>query len=111
MSLLVTGVAGFIGGHLIERLLADRGDVEIVCLDNFNDYYDPALKRANVARFARDKRVSVVEESITNVPVVSRLLAQYRVRQVVHLAAYAGVRASISNPLVYEEANVRGTLA
>ena len=60
MSTLVTGGAGFIGSHLIERLLSDT-DRQVVCVDNFNDYYDPKLKRANVASFVDDRRVSVVE--------------------------------------------------
>jgi UDP-glucuronate 4-epimerase len=111
MTVLVTGGAGFIGSHFIERLLARGGESNVLCLDNFNAYYDPALKRANVALFAHDKRVVVVEQSFCDAPAMRQLLDAHRVRQIVHLGAYAGVRASIATPLLYEEANVRGTLA
>ncbi len=110
MSVLVTGGAGFIGSHLIELLLVEKPDVEIVCLDDFNAYYDPALKRANVSRLVSEPRVSIVEGSVCDATLVERLFDQRRFRQVVHLGGYAGVRASLAMPLVYEEANVRGTL-
>lgn len=110
MSVLVTGGAGFIGSHFIEWLLARKAAQRIVCLDNFNDYYDPELKRANVARFATDKRVVVFEASFCDASAMQRLFAAEKVRHVVHLGAYAGVRSSIAHPLVYEETNVRGTL-
>jgi UDP-glucuronate 4-epimerase len=111
MAVLVTGGAGFIGSHFIERLLAQGGDAKVICLDNFNNFYDPALKRANVARFARDKRVLVVERTLCDAHAMQHLLDLYSVRQIVHLGAYAGVRASMVTPLLYEEANVRGTLS
>lgn len=109
MTVLVTGGAGFIGSHVIERLLSGA-DARVVCLDDFNPFYDPALKRANVERFAGDPRVSVVEGSFLDRPLLDRVLAQHQIRQVVHLGAIAGVRPSIDAPLVYEEVNVRGTL-
>jgi len=111
MTVLVTGGAGFIGSHLIEHLLAAGGHDRIVCLDNFNDYYDPALKRANVALFAGQRRVTVIEGTFVDVAAMAHLFAEHGVRQVVHLGAYAGVRASVASPLLYEETNVRGTLA
>ena len=109
MTLLVTGGAGFIGSHFIERMLRG-GEPQIVCVDNFNDYYDPAVKRANVRSFAADPRVKIVEESFSNASAMRAIFERHAVRQVVHLGAYAGVRPSIERPLVYEEANVRGTL-
>jgi UDP-glucuronate 4-epimerase len=110
MTVLITGGAGFIGSHLIERLLKCQRDTKIVCLDNFNDYYDPALKRANLALFAGDPRVTVVEQSFCEFDAMRELFAKYNVRRIVHLGAYAGVRASIACPLLFEEANIRGTL-
>src|SRR6185295_1735719 len=110
MSILVTGGAGFIGSHLVERLLRES-DEAIVCLDNFNDCYDPALKRANVAGLSGNKRVAIVEQSFCDAAAMRQLLAERSVRSIVHLGAYAGIRPSIANPLVYEENNVRGTLA
>jgi len=111
MSILVTGGAGFIGSHFIEQLLARQSDARVICLDNFSDYYDPGLKRANAALFASDARVKLVEQSFLNASAVQRLFAEEDVQRVVHLGAIAGVRASIANPLDYEETNVRGTLA
>jgi len=110
MSILVTGGAGFIGSHLIERLLA-AGREKIVCLDSFNDYYDPALKREHIALFAADPRVSVVEASFCDAPAMQRLFADQAVSQVVHLGAYAGVRRSVVEPLIYQHHNVSGTVA
>jgi UDP-glucuronate 4-epimerase len=103
--ILVTGGAGFIGSHTVERLLA-RGDQPVV-LDNFNDFYDPAIKRANVARFAS---VPVVVGDIRDRALVDSLFAEQRFDGVIHLAAMAGVRPSVQDPLLYEDVNVRGTM-
>lgn len=110
MNILVTGGAGFIGSHAIDRLLAAT-DSRIVCVDNFNDYYDPALKRANAARFAGHERVQLRELDICNAAEMLGLFAAERFTHVVHLAAYAGVRPSVQNPAIYERTNVGGTLA
>ncbi len=109
MAILVTGGAGFIGSHLIERLLAET-DATIVCLDNFNDYYDPLLKRANAARLAQSSRVVVVEASFCDAPAMEELFGRHQIEQVIHLGAYAGVRYSVQNPMPYQQANVEGTL-
>ena len=109
MSILVTGGAGFIGSHLIEMLLA-QSDAPLVCLDNFNDYYNPELKRKNVESFLNNPRVTMVEEDFCQATAMRMLFAQHSVTHVVHLGAYAGVRPSIAKPLVYQKANVEGTL-
>ncbi len=104
-KILVTGGAGFIGSHLVERLLA-RGDEPLV-LDNFNDFYDPAIKRANVERFPN---VRVVVGDIRDRELVDALFDEAKFDAVVHLAAMAGVRPSVQDPLLYEDVNVRGTM-
>jgi UDP-glucuronate 4-epimerase len=111
MSILVTGGAGFIGSHFIQRLLVRDSAARVICLDNFSDYYDPALKRANVALFAGDARVKLVEQSFLDAAAMQRLFADEGVRRVVHLGGIAGVRWSVAHPLPYEETNVRGTLS
>ncbi|MCH7727533.1 MAG: GDP-mannose 4,6-dehydratase [Planctomycetes bacterium] len=108
MSILVTGGAGFIGSHLIERLLNEITD-PIVCLDNYNDYYDIARKHANVEAFHDSARVTLVTGDFCDAAVLDRLFEEHGIRQVVHLGAYAGVRSSIQNPLVYLHTNVCGT--
>lgn len=110
MSILVTGGAGFIGSHLIERLLA-AGKSPVVCVDSFNDYYDPRLKRANIQGFESDLRVAVVEADICQAEAMVRLFATQQITQVAHLGAYAGVRPSVADPFTYERNNVGGTLA
>ncbi len=110
MSILVTGGAGFIGSHLIELLLKEF-DSRIVCLDSFNDYYDPSLKRANVAGFENNRRVSVIEGDFCDFETTERLFARHRFEHVLHLGAYAGVRYSVENPAIYQHTNVGGTLS
>lgn len=107
---LITGGAGFIGSHLTRRLL-DRGD-RITVLDNFNDFYDPARKRANVAPFLEmpEDRYVLVEGDIRDAETVDGLFAQGGFDAVVHLAARAGVRPSLAQPILYEEVNCIGTL-
>lgn len=103
--ILVTGGAGFIGSHTTERLLA-RGD-EVVVLDNFNDAYDPAIKRANAAAL---QGARIVTGDIRDRELVRKLFADGRFDAVVHLAAMAGVRPSLLDPLHYEDVNMRGTM-
>ncbi|MBI4475498.1 MAG: GDP-mannose 4,6-dehydratase [Acidobacteria bacterium] len=100
---LITGGAGFIGSHLIDRLAA-RGE-GCVCLDDFNDFYDPAIKRRNTAGYER-----VIEGDIRNQQLLEEIFTRYPIRKIVHLAARAGVRPSLDRPLLYEDVNVRGTL-
>lgn len=110
MSILVTGGAGFVGSHLVEHLLAE-GMGPIVVLDNFNDYYDPRLKRANVAGWADDGRVTMVEGDFGDAELVNRLLLEHGVRAICHLGASPGVPASLLQPRIYMENNVAGTTA
>jgi UDP-glucuronate 4-epimerase len=105
-TVLVTGAAGFIGSHLVDRLLRDG--CEVTGVDNFDDFYAAALKRANVAAHVEHPAYSLVEVDIRDPEaLVTRLTRRYDV--IVHLAAKAGVRPSIANPILYQDVNVRGT--
>lgn len=108
MSTLITGGAGFIGSRLAMALctIGER----VVILDNFDPYYDPKLKRANIAAFADDPRVTVIEGDIRDAALVNTIMADYEVRRVAHLAALAGVRASMEDAPRYVDVNVNGSL-
>ncbi|MGC8759291.1 MAG: GDP-mannose 4,6-dehydratase [Bryobacteraceae bacterium] len=105
--ILLTGGAGFIGSHLAEALLG-RG-CELLILDDLNDYYDPALKRANLASVGRAGPFEFVHGDICDGPLVASLMDRFRPDAVVHLAARAGVRPSLEQPVLYQRVNVEGT--
>lgn len=107
-EILVTGAAGFIGYHIAEALLT-AGYV-VAGLDNVNDYYDPALKRARIDRLARHGEFRFHEFDLTDREAVRRLFEDRGFDRVVHLAAQAGVRYSLDNPHVYVDTNVKGFL-
>lgn len=114
MRIVVTGGAGFIGSHLCRRLL-ERGD-EVVAVDSFDPFYDPAIKRRAVAELARSGRFALVEADIRHPEAVLSGLAaagagEGAVDAIVHLAARAGVRPSLEQPLVYSQVNLDGTVA
>jgi UDP-glucuronate 4-epimerase len=106
MRILVTGTAGFVGAALTERLLA-RGDV-VHGYDNHNDYYDPALKEARLARFANHPNYIHQRADLADVEAVDHAFATFKPERVVNLAAQAGVRYSIRNPRVYVQSNLAG---
>ena len=108
MNILVTGGAGFIGSHTCERLL-ERGD-HVTILDNFNDFYDPGIKRGNLEAMARVGTPEVAEGDLRDEALIARLFEEGSFDCVLHLAAMAGVRPSLEAPLYYEDVNVRGTL-
>ncbi len=108
MKILVTGAAGFIGSHVAEALLA-RGDA-VSGLDNFNDYYDPARKRANAALLTTNSGFILHEADLRDEETVTRICAEGRFDGIVHLAAMAGVRYSIERAPLYVDVNVRGTV-
>ncbi len=107
MKVLITGGAGFIGSHLAERLLSESHHITI--LDDLNDFYDPALKRANLELVRRAGSVEVVEGDIRDAVLAGELLRRLKPDCIVHLAARAGVRPSLEEPLLYEQVNVGGT--
>lgn len=106
-SILVTGAAGFIGSHLCERLILDGHTVTGV--DNFDDFYDPAIKRENLSSIVDHRRFQLLELDIRDERLVREAVSP-EIQAIVHLAARAGVRPSIEQPLFYEDVNVRGTL-
>jgi UDP-glucuronate 4-epimerase len=106
MRILVTGGAGFIGSHLVEKLLATGHEVSI--LDDFNDFYDPQIKRANVERVAGD--VAIHRIDLRDSAAVNLLFHREKFDAIAHLAARAGVRPSIRQPQLYYDTNVSGTL-
>ena len=108
MKILVTGCAGFIGFHCTQRL-ADAGH-EIVGLDNLNDYYDPALKTARLARLSALPRFAFVRLDLADREDMARLFAGHRFDLVLHLGAQAGVRYSIDHPFAYLDSNLAGML-
>jgi len=106
MKILITGCAGFIGMHVAERLLA-RGD-QVVGIDNLNDYYDVALKEARLARLAPHPGFRFLKLDIADRVAMAELFACERPGAVVNLAAQAGVRYSLQNPLAYADSNLLG---
>jgi UDP-glucuronate 4-epimerase len=107
-KILVTGAAGFIGSHLAEKLL-DAGH-RVVGLDNFDDYYQPAIKRHNVRSLGLKDGFTMVEGDIRDAALVHRVFSEHSVNRVAHLAARAGVRPSIQHPGLYQEVNIGGTI-
>ena len=106
MKILVTGGAGFIGSHTVERLLQE-GAGDICILDSFNDYYSPEIKRSNIKGF--QNRVSIHEGDLTDKAFIDALFAKEKPDAIIHLAGRAGVRPSIEQPELYIDVNIKGT--
>ncbi len=106
MKVLVTGAAGFIGSNLCERLL--REDWQVLGVDNFDDFYDPKIKRGNIADCLKNKSFQLVEADIRDRAAMDETVGK-ELDIIVHLAARAGVRPSIAQPLLYTDVNVNGT--
>jgi UDP-glucuronate 4-epimerase len=108
MSTLVTGAAGFIGSHLCERLVRDGATV--IGLDDFNDYYDPRRKRANIAALERHDRFTMVEADVRDERAVEAVFSRHGPQTVAHLGAYGGVRYSIPRASLYTQVNIAGSV-
>jgi UDP-glucuronate 4-epimerase len=109
-SILVTGGAGFIGSHLCGRLL--REGYTVICLDNFDSFYDPNIKIKNIEGMGKKfpNQFELITGDIRNYEHLTETFKKNRIDSVVHLAARAGVRPSINNPLLYQDVNIRGTI-
>jgi len=107
MAILVTGGAGFIGSNLLDRLAAQGAD--LLCWDNFNDYYDPRIKRANIAPLLAAGKVRLYEGDICDAALGEDIFRKEQIDIIVHLAARAGVRPSLTEPVLYERVNCGGT--
>jgi len=108
-NLLITGGAGFIGSHLVNRLLATEVE-RITVVDDFNDFYNPSIKRDNIREHLKDQRYSINEIDIRNRSALEQIFKSNNFDCVVHLAARAGVRPSLSEPQLYTETNINGTV-
>jgi UDP-glucuronate 4-epimerase len=106
MKILVTGSAGFIGSALTLRLLS-RGDT-VIGIDNHNDYYDPAIKEARIERFIDNPNYTHIRADLSDHQIIEEIFTNYKPERVVNLAAQAGVRYSIENPLAYMNSNIVG---
>ncbi len=107
-KILVTGGAGFIGSTLVERLL-NENNWEVYCLDCFDTFYDPHTKRKNISSALLNRNFRLLEGDIRDVDFLEKVFA-IKFDAIVHIAARAGVRPSIENPLLYEDVNVKGTI-
>jgi UDP-glucuronate 4-epimerase len=105
---LVTGGAGFIGSSLCAKLLDNN--LNVVALDDFNDFYDPKLKLKNIAALKKNKNFELVKGDIVSAQTVNKVFEEYEIFAVFHLAARAGVRPSIVEPELYQKVNIEGTL-
>ena len=105
MKVLLTGGAGFIGSHVCSHLLAAEHAITVI--DDFNDFYDPSIKRANISRLGSD--VSLKEGDIRDASFVEKVINEGRFDTIIHLAARAGVRPSVSDPQLYIDTNITGT--
>ena len=108
-SILVTGGAGFIGSHLVDHLLAEGG-WQVTVVDDFNDFYSPEIKRANITEHFTNPNYKLIEADIRDSAAMAALFADNNFDVIVHLAARAGVRPSLSKPKLYAETNINGTL-
>lgn len=105
MKVLVTGGAGFIGSHVVRRLL--RAGHTVGALDNFNDFYNPAIKRANVRTF--EDHAEILEADICDADTIRQVIGAGGYEAIIHIAARAGVRPSVENPQAYIDTNINGT--
>jgi UDP-glucuronate 4-epimerase len=108
MNIVVTGGAGFIGSHLCEKLI-DLGS-KIICVDNFDNFYNPAIKENNLSGVIDGSYFKLYRSDICSLDQMEEIFSKNSIDMVIHLAARAGVRPSIEQPLLYEKVNILGTM-
>lgn len=108
-NILVTGGAGFIGSHLVDKLLTEN-KWRVTVVDDFNDFYSPVIKRQNISEHSQNDNYEIVETDIRNYEALEEIFLRTNFDVIVHLAARAGVRPSLEQPLLYQETNTNGTL-
>jgi len=108
-NILVTGGAGFIGSHLVDRLLSE-GQWQVSVIDDLNDFYDPAIKLANASKHEKNSNYQLFKTDIRDQRALKKVFAASGFDCIVHLAARAGVRPSLDQPLLYAETNINGTM-
>lgn len=108
MNILVTGGAGFIGSHLCEKLI--NLGFNVICVDNFDKFYDPAIKEDNISKITGNRKFKLFRADICDLNQIDDVFSKNNVELVIHLAARAGVRPSIKDPLLYGKVNVTGTV-
>ena len=108
-KILITGGAGFIGSHLVDRLLGE-GDWQITVVDDFNDFYPPATKRDNIREHLANRNYKLIEADIRDCAALEKAFVETNFDCIVHLAARAGVRPSLKEPQLYVETNINGTM-
>lgn len=108
MSILVTGGAGFIGSALTQKLL-ENGE-KVIVIDNFNDFYNPEIKEHNIAQCLNNPNFKLYRGDICDSESLDKIFCKNKIKAVVHLAAYAGVRDSFENPMLYIKTNIGGTI-
>ncbi len=107
-SICITGGAGFIGSHVTERLLAEGHKISVI--DNFNDFYDPSIKHNNIKHFLDNENFKLYESDIRNSTEIEKIFKENKFDELIHLAAMAGVRPSIEDPVLYNDINLIGTM-
>jgi len=107
MKILATGAAGFIGSHLCEALVKEH---EVIGLDNFCDYYDIKIKRNNLLELAKFDNFQIIKADIRSKSELEDIFSHHKFDIIIHLAAMAGVRPSIADPVLYTEVNINGTV-
>ena len=106
-TFLITGGAGFIGSHLADKLIEDN---KVICLDNFNDFYSPDIKRNNIKKHLNNSNYKLYECDIVDYENIKKIFEENEIDCIIHLAARAGIRPSLANPILYAKTNIAGTV-